>query len=80
MRIPLPPPPADAFTTTGYLIFLAILRASSILEIVPLLPGTIGTPAFSIAFLALLLSPIFKITSLDGPIKVILQDSQTSAK
>jgi hypothetical protein len=43
-------------------------------------PGTIGTPAFSIVCRAVTLSPIFRITSPRGPMKTTPSFSHRSAK
>ena len=43
-------------------------------------PGTTGTPALIIAFLARLLSPISRIACGPGPMNLMLQASQISAR
>ena len=69
--MPLPPPPAEAFIIIGYPISFAMLKSFfSSFGILFLNPGTIGIPAFSASFLADILSPIFLITSGDGPINL----------
>ena len=50
IRIPLPPPPADALIMTGYLISLAILRIYSSVSTVPKNPGTVFTLAYLASF------------------------------
>jgi len=47
---------------------------------VPILPGSIGTPAFFIARRALALSPSSRITPGSGPMKRMWHASQTSAR
>ena len=61
MRIPLPPPPAAAFTNTGPCQFLAASSPR----------GTTGTPAATAISRAASLRPIWSITSADGPTNVI---------
>ena len=68
-RIPLPPPPATAFSITGYPICSAISKNSSTEDKV-LLPGMMGTPASLAAFLAFTLSPIKSMISASGPMNV----------
>ncbi len=46
----------------------------------PSLPGTMGIPAAAISRRACSFSPISRNISGDGPMKVILEASQTSAK
>ena len=46
----------------------------------PCEPGTTGTPAFIMAFLARLLSPISRIAWGPGPMNLMLQASQISAR
>ena len=70
-RIPLPPPPAVAFSMTGYPISLATLRPSFSSLSNPSDPGTHGTPAAIIVALALDLSPIPLIISGLAPINLI---------
>ena len=62
MRMPLPPPPAAAFTRTGKLV--SVGRA-------PPRPraGTTGTPAATATSRAWSLRPIVSITSAEGPTK-----------
>ena len=66
--MPLPPPPAVAFSMIGYPISFAIFFASSASDNTPSPPGTIGTPADSIVSLAVALSPIDLIIFELGPI------------
>ncbi len=47
---------------------------------IPSLPGTTGTPAAIIARRAAALSPIARMAAGGGPMKRMLQASQTSAK
>ena len=56
--MPRPPPPAEAFTSSG--------RSASVAVSASWLPST-GTPAASISFLAATLEPICSIDSGDGP-------------
>ena len=67
-RIPLPPPPAEAFTITGYPISAAAANASSVSETAPLVPGTHDTPDPSAKALDSILSPITLMACTSGPI------------
>ena len=68
MRIPFPPPPADALSINGYpTSFAASARLSGV---TPERPGTSGIPAFSISARLWILSPIPWIASGDGPMNV----------
>ena len=70
-RIPLPPPPAAAFSITGKPIFLAndfISLTSSVLISAPSITGTLALRAI---FFAAILSPSCSITSDLGPTKII---------
>ena len=77
--MPFPPPPDDALIITGYPIFSATRRASSTSWTASLPPGTTGTPASIMVFLASDLFPIRLIISADGPINVMLHFSHNSA-
>jgi hypothetical protein len=59
---------------------LATLRAFSSSSTTPGDPGTTGTPALIIAFLAWLLSPINRIACGPGPMNLMWHCSQISAK
>ena len=61
MRMPLPPPPAAALTSTGKFISSAGPVATPV--------GTTGTPAATAISRAWSLRPIASITSADGPTK-----------
>ena len=78
--MPRPPPPAVALTITGYPISFANLSALSSVSVGPSLPGRIGTPAFFITRRARALSPIKRITCGSGPMNLMWQASQTSAR
>ncbi len=67
--IPIPPPPADAFTMTGYPISSASSMTDSGSSIPAEIPGMIGTPAFAIIFLAVILLPTVSMDLPDGPMK-----------
>ena len=69
--IPLPPPPAEAFSITGYPVSIASFSHSLKSAITPSLPGTQGTPAAFIVDLALALSPIWSIIVPVAPINLI---------
>ena len=78
--MPRPPPPADAFRITGNPTSFATLRAWSSSSTTPGEPGTTGTPALIMAFLAWLLSPISRIAFGPGPMNLMRQASQISAR
>ena len=80
LRIPLPPPPAEALIKIGNPMFSAMLFAVSISETAPSEPGTVGTPAFIISSRAADLFPICSIIFDDGPINLISFSSQSAAK
>ncbi len=71
MRMPLPPPPADALTMTGRPMSFATTSASSASAMIPSEPGVTGTPAAVIVALAAALSPISSMLSGDGPMNFI---------
>ena len=64
---------------TGKPISCANASASSGSSIVPGEPGTVGTPASCASRRAVALSPIWRIWSPVGPMKVMLQARQVSA-
>ena len=78
--IPRPPPPADAFISTGKPILSATIIASSVDVMAPSEPGMHGMPRFKAAFFASILSPIMRMCSDFGPIKVNPWSSTISAK
>ncbi len=67
----MPPPPAAALIITGYPIRPASATAAPTSATGSLLPAATGTPACSIRFLALILSPICSIADGGGPTQVI---------
>ena len=77
--MPRPPPPADALMMTGSPMRSTASSACSSVSITPV-PGSVGTPAFSIAARAETLSPIRRITSGRGPIQCRPHFFTTSAK
>ena len=80
MRMPRPPPPAEALRITGKPMSFATRTAFSSSSTTPCDPGTTGTPALIMAFLARLLSPIRRMAWGPGPMNVMLHASQISAK
>ena len=80
MRMPRPPPPLLALMITGNPRSAAILCASSSVSTGPSLPGRVLTPAFFIARRARDFSPINRITDGLGPMNLMWQASQTSAR
>ena len=71
MRMPLPPPPADALTITGRPMSLATTSASSASAMMPSEPGVTGTPAAVIVARAAALSPMRSMLSGDGPMNLM---------
>ncbi len=78
--MPLPPPPAAAFSSTGYPARSAASRAAATSLTGPSDPSSTGRPASRAAALAWILSPIRSITSGEGPTKVIPASAQARAK
>ena len=78
--MPRPPPPAAALISTGKPISLAIFIASVSLVTAPSEPGTTGMPRRFAVSLASILSPMMRMCSGVGPMKVILCSSRISAK
>ncbi len=68
-RMPLPPPPAEGFSSTGMPIFSAAETSSASLSPLPEEPGTTGTPAARTVSFARILSPIREIADAGGPMK-----------
>ena len=79
-RMPLPPPPAEAFSSTGQPTASAAARASSTEETGPSEPGVTGTPAAFIKSRAADLEPAFRMASPEGPMKVSPALAQASEK
>ena len=77
--IPFPPPPDDALIITGKPISFAISRPFAASYTGSFVPGTTGTPASIMVFLASDLLPIRLMISADGPINVMLHFSHSSA-
>src|SRR3979411_2693999 len=67
--MPLPPPPAAAFSRIGYPNFLATLAASFASANGSVVPGTTGTPFATARVRAAVLLPIAAIASAGGPIQ-----------
>ena len=71
--MPLPPPPATAFTISGYPMAAAMAAASASVRDASsgsLVPGTTGTPARMAVSRAAVLLPIRRIASAEGPTNV----------
>ncbi|VVB89824.1 Uncharacterised protein [uncultured archaeon] len=77
--MPMPPPPDDALTITGYPMLSAISRASSKSFMPFSLPGITGIPAAFMVFLASILLPTLSMAWLVGPMNVIPSFSQRAA-
>ena len=69
MRMPLPPPPAEALIITGKPISSAIFRACRASAISPRKPGTVETLALAAAFFDSILSPMAAMAAGFGPMK-----------
>ena len=80
MRMPRPPPPAEALTIMGNPTCRAHSSASPSDAMTPSEPGRIGTPAFLIAARAFSFSPMSRVISGGGPMNLMPQVSHTSAK
>ncbi len=71
-RMPLPPPPADALTSTGIAEAASGRRARRRrIDRAGVTPGTIGTPAASIRARAPIFDPMRSMTSAGGPTKTM---------
>src|SRR5579885_1683319 len=78
-RIPRPPPPATALSIRGKPISLAAFSPSAS-ERITGVPGSMGSPARSIARRADTLSPMIAIALADGPINVMFISAHISTK
>ena len=76
IRMPLPPPPAAAFTSTGIGTSLLTGRAPPVTSH----EGRTGTPAAAMTRLAASLSPISSMTSAGGPTQVSPAPATARAK
>ena len=79
-RMPRPPPPAEALTITGNPTCCAHSSAAPSDASKPSEPGRMGMPAAFMASRAFSFSPIRRVTSGGGPMKVMCEVSQTWAK
>ena len=77
MRIPLPPPPAEALSINGKPISRAAVTATAASS-TSSRPGTTGTPASIMARLAETLSPMTSMAWAEGPTKMIPAASQAA--
>mmetsp|Transcript_24573 Transcript_24573/g.79035 ORF Transcript_24573/g.79035 Transcript_24573/m.79035 type:complete len:229 (+) Transcript_24573:1072-1758(+) len=80
MRMPLPPPPAEALIMTGYPISRATRSTSSSASTVPTNPGITFTLACMAIFLDSILSPMAVMALAFGPMKATPSSSSASAK
>ncbi len=78
--MPLPPPPAAAFMSTGKPIFLETSMASFSSESALFDQGSTGTFSSSAIFLACTLLPMRRMTFEVGPMNLMPHFSQASAK
>ena len=79
IRIPLPPPPAEALIITGKPSCDATCAASLASEMTPRDPGSVLTPASAAIRLLCILSPIARIALGGGPRKATPAASTASA-
>ena len=82
-RMPRPPPPKAALTSTGNPISVSARSASPAGSCSPssmAMPGSTGTPALPISCLAEVLEPMDRIAAGGGPTKVSPAAAQASAK
>ena len=77
--MPFPPPPAAAFNMTGKPISSAVARAAALLSTGVVVPGTTGTPTFSMACRARVFDPINAIDSGLGPMNFTSAERQARA-
>ena len=77
-RIPRPPPPATAFTNSGYGI-PSVASTSASTSVDGSTDASVGTPAALAAAIARALLPVRVSTSAVGPMKVIPAFAQASA-
>ena len=76
-RMPRPPPPNAALTSSGKpTVSAAAARSPSLVTVIP---GSTGTPALAIRALAVTLSPIAAIVSGAGPTKISPASAQARA-
>ncbi len=78
--MPLPPPPAEGFSSTGMPISAAAATSSASDRPLPEEPGTTGTPAALTVSFARILSPIREIALAGGPMKASPASAQAWAK
>lgn len=78
-RMPLPPPPAEGFSSTGMPISRAASASWASVRPLPEEPGTTGTPAARTVSFARILSPIRAIASAGGPMKTSPASAQARA-
>ena len=78
--MPRPPPPDAALTSTGKPMSLAIRMACASSVMAPSEPGTTGIPRRLAVDFASILSPMMRMCSDVGPMKVMLCSSRISAK
>jgi hypothetical protein len=78
--MPLPPPPAEGFSSTGMPISRAAWASSSSVRPEPEEPGTTGTPAVRTVSFARILSPIREIAEAGGPMNTRPVSAHACAK
>ncbi len=79
-RIPLPPPPAAAFSSTGRRIRPTAATRSGTELLGSVVPAMTGTPAATASALAAALSPKRRSTPASGPMKAMPAASSAAAK
>ena len=78
--MPFPPPPADAFTSSGKPSARAARAMASSDSPAPDTPGITGTPAAAMMRFASILLPMARIAAGGGPMKTSPAPAQRSAK
>ena len=79
-RIPLPPPPAEALSRSGYPKRRPNSESSAVSDAALVMPGTTGTPAASILLRLNVFWPMASIASGVGPTNVRPASRQDRAK
>ena len=79
MRMPLPPPPADALIITGNPMSAAMRAASASSSTTPRWPGTVDTLALAANRFDSILSPIARMASACGPMNTMFASASASA-
>ncbi len=79
-RMPLPPPPAEAFTSSGKPTPAAAATRAASSPVSASKPGTTGTPAATARRFAAIFEPMAATTSAGGPTKAMPAAAQAAGK